>query len=90
MKDNFKYIEIDTGTWSMHGLYGINPTIQQMLSVPGHPLHLHGFETEIKRGGHINEAITTQDTLLQVYPIKDITIRINDLDQAVLPMKQLD
>ena len=86
---NFKFIEYQTGTWSMQGLYGINPTIQQVLSVPGHPLHLHGFETNEMRGGHINQAISTTNTRITVYPIKDINIRIKDLDKALLPVKPL-
>ena len=89
LKDNFKFIEYQTGTWSMQGLYGINPTIQQVLSVPGHPLHLHGFETNEMRGGHINQAISTTNTRITVYPIKDINIRIKDLDKALLPVKPL-
>ena len=89
LKDNFKFIEYQTGTWSIQGLYGINPTIQQVLSVPGHPLHLHGFETNEMRGGHINQAISTTNTRITVYPIKDINIRIKDLDKALLPVKPL-
>mgnify|MGYP002629969222 CR=1 FL=1 len=89
LKDNFKFIELDTGTWAINGLYGINPTIQQVLSVPGHPLHLHGYETELNRGGHINQAITTQNTTLRIFPVQDINIRIRDLDKALLPVKIL-
>jgi hypothetical protein len=73
----------------MQGLYGINPTIQQVLSVPGHPLHLHGYEINEKRGGHINQAISTSTTRITVYPIKDINIRIKDLDKALVPVKPL-
>ena len=89
LKDNFKFIEYQTGDWSMQGLYGINPTIQQVLSVPGHPLHIHGYEINEKRGGHINEAFSTSSTRVTVYPIKDINIRIKDLDKALLPVKPL-
>ena len=89
LKDNFKFIEYETGSWRMQGLYGVNPTIQQVLSVPGHPLHLHGYEINEKRGGHINQAISTSTTRVKVYPIKDINIRIKDLDKALLPVKPL-
>ena len=88
-KDNFKFIEYETGSWSMQGLYGINPTIQQILSVPGHPLHLHGYEINEQRGGHINQAITTSSTQVTITPIKDIQILIKDLDTALLPVKPL-
>ncbi len=87
LKENFKFIEYQTGTWSLQGLYGANPTIQQVLSVPGHPLHLHGYEVNEKRGGHINQALTTSDTKITIYPIKDINIRIKDLDKAFFPIK---
>ncbi len=90
LKDSFKFVEYKTGGWSMQGLYGINPTIQQVLSVPGHPLHLHGYEINEKRGGHINQAITTPSTRISVYPIKDINIHIKDLDTALLPVKPLE
>jgi hypothetical protein len=89
LKDNFKFIEYQTGIWSMQGLYGINPTIQQVLSVSGHPLHLHGYEIDKNQGGHINQAISTSTTRITVYPIKDINIRIKDLDKALLPVKPL-
>jgi len=87
LKDNFKFIEYDTGNWSMQGLYGVNPTIQQVLSIPGHPLHLHGYEINENRGGHINHAVSAAGTEITVYPIKDINIHIKDLDKAFLPLK---
>lgn len=90
LKDNFKFLELnDVGRWTINGFYGVNPTIQQVLSVPTHPLHLHGYENNIKRGGHINQAISGDETIATVYPIKDINIRIKDLDVAFLPVKDL-
>ena len=71
----------------MQGLYGVNPTIQQVLSIPGHPLHLHGYEINENRGGHINHAVSAAGTEITVYPIKDINIHIKDLDKAFLPLK---
>ncbi|PIR01309.1 MAG: hypothetical protein COV66_02510 [Nitrospinae bacterium CG11_big_fil_rev_8_21_14_0_20_45_15] len=87
LKDNFKFIEYAKGNWNLQGLYGVNPTIQQVLSVPGHPLHLHGYEVNENRGGHINQAIATSNTQVTVYPIKDINIRIKNMDQAFMPIK---
>jgi len=52
-------------------------------------LHLHGYEVNKKRGGHINQAISTSTTRITVYPIKDINIRIKDLDKALVPVKPL-
>lgn len=89
LESSFKFIEYKTGNWSMHGLYGVNPTIQQVLSIPGHPLHLHGYEVNENRGGHINQAISTSTTQVTVYPIKDINISIKGLDKAILPIKSL-
>jgi hypothetical protein len=89
LKENFKFIEYETGLWNMQGLYGINPTIQQVLSVPGHPLHLHGYDINKMRGGHINQAISTSTSKVNIYPIKDINIRIKDLDKALLAVKPL-
>ena len=87
LKDNFKFIEYAKGFWNLQGLYGVNPTIQQVLSVPGHPLHLHGYEVNENRGGHINQAIATASTKITVHPIKDINIRIKNMDQAFMPIK---
>ncbi len=89
LESNFKFIEYKTGDWSMQGLYGVNTTIQQVLSIPGHPLHLHGYEINENRGGHINQAISTSTTQVTVYPIKDINISIKGLDKALLPVKPL-
>ena len=89
LESNFKFIEYKTGNWSMQGLYGVNPTIQQVLSIPGHPLHLHGYEVDENRDGHINQAFSTSTTHITVYPIRDINISIKGLNKALLPVKPL-
>ena len=89
LESSFKFIEYKTGNWSMQGLYGVNPTIQQILSIPGHPLHLHGYEVDNNRGGHINQAFSTSTTHITVYPIRNINISIKGLDKALLPVKPL-
>ncbi len=86
----FKFIEVDSGTWNLQGLFAVNPTIQEVLSVPGIPLHLHGYEIENRIGGHINQAIATETTEITIFPIQDINIRIRNLDQATLPVKKLE
>lgn len=89
-QDIFRFLELSEGVWSLQGLYSVNPTIQSVLSVPGFPAHLHGYETTKLRGGHINQAIVRSDAEVTLYPIKDINIRIRDLDRAVLPVKELE
>ena len=91
--DGFKDVRSIMGKgikdYRMQGLYGVNPTIQQVLSIPGHPLHLHGYEVNENRGGHINQAFSTSTTQVTVYPIRDINISIKGLDKALLPVKPL-
>ena len=89
-QDIFRFLDLSEGTWSLQGLYAVNPTIQAVLSVPGFPAHLHGYEVNVRRGGHINQAIVRSGAEVTFYPIKDIHIRIRDLDRAVLPIKNLD
>ena len=88
--ETFKFNEFDSGVWSLQGLYAVNPTLQEVISVAGNPLHLHGYDMEGRIGGHITQAFAACDSEISIYPIQDINIRIRDLDQAILPFQHLE
>ena len=86
----FKSANLKSGIWHLRGLYGVNPTIQSVLSVSGHPLHLHGYTSNKQQSGHVNLAIAAKKTRVTVYTIKDINISIKNLDIAQLAVKKLE
>ena len=70
-------------------LYSPNPTIQKMVSIEGHPLHLHGHAVSDEgrgHGGHINVALTASNTTVELWPLRDLRLQIRDLDVAWLPV----
>lgn len=76
-------------SWSLRGVYATNPTIQDMVSVPGSPLHLHGYSATAGIGGHVAAAHPEKPVRVTVWPIKDLVLRIHNLDVAWLPTKEL-
>ncbi len=83
-----KLAECGPGEWSAGGIYAANPTIQNMISIAGHPLHLHGFETQSQHGGHIVR-MKTSGVKVYLWPIKDLMMEIKNLDQAWQPIRNL-
>lgn len=75
--------------WNAIGIYAANPTVQNVVSVPDHALHLHGYSAETRQGGHINRALPTEEITVEVWPVKDLLVRIHDLDTALLPVRDL-
>jgi hypothetical protein len=75
--------------WNAIGIYAANPTVQNVVSVPDHALHLHGYSRETRQGGHINRALPAEEITVEVWPVKDLLIRIHDLDTALLPVRDL-
>ena len=76
-------------TWHATGVYAANPTVQNVVSIPGHPLHLHGYSAETREGGHINRALSGAEVTVEVWPVRDLLVRIHDLDTAWLPVREL-
>ena len=87
--DTFNFGAIDDYHWDLRGIVAINPTIQNMVSLADHPLHLHGFSTAAELGGHINVAITREAVKLSVWPLKDLVLKINDLDVLWMPVRKV-
>jgi alpha-acetolactate decarboxylase len=87
-KNNLKLSEHEQGYWSIGGIYAANPTLQNIISVEGLPLHLHGYEKQSRLGGHITQ-IKTSGCSVKVWPIKDLVMELKNLDQAWKPMRNL-
>ncbi len=64
--------------WELNGLYLYSQELQLMASVQGQPIHIHGYEMNSKKGGHIDSALINRLTV-HVYPIEDIEFFQNDL-----------
>jgi hypothetical protein len=70
--------------WEALGLYAANPTVQAVVSHGVAAVHLHGRLDDPPRGGHVNDAIAGPGTVVRVFPLRDLVVRIRDLDVAVL------
>ncbi len=86
LEQNFSFGEEDKAIWNFRGLYSVNPTIQDIISISNHPLHLHGYEADLSLGGHVKQAILMEKTDINIFPVKDIKVSIKNLDVAVLPI----
>ena len=42
--------------WLINGVFAANPSLQPFISVANHPLHLHGYRSQERDGGHIVRA----------------------------------
>ncbi len=70
-------VEGDT-TWEMSGFYAAAANTQSLVSVIGAPVHLHGFESDRARAGHIGAGIVTQAEI-RLYPLAAPTVMDSDL-----------
>jgi|GEM_PF-420361 len=87
-KNNLKLAEYGPGQWSVGGIYAANPTVQNIISVATHPLHIHGFETGSNCGGHIVR-MKTGGVKISVWPLKDLVMEIKNLDVSWQPIRNL-
>ena len=84
--DHFRYGNYPAGRWIINGVYAANPSLQPFISVPGLPLHLHGFERDLMEGGHIVSAEAV-DVQVTIYPIDDLSLTIHNVAKASNPVK---
>ncbi|MDX6197752.1 MAG: hypothetical protein QOJ79_903 [Actinomycetota bacterium] len=75
--------------WVLAGVYACNPTVQAITSVAGSSLHLHGYSDASHVGGHVRAATPVAVSTVEVFPLRDVVLRIRDLDSAVLPVRPL-
>src|SRR5438046_9360123 len=52
--------------WRVSGLFAANPTVQNIISVLGRPVHLHGRSTDSNVGGHIASATSGATLIAQL------------------------
>jgi len=75
--------------WRVSGLFAANPTVQNIISVLGRPVHLHGRSVETNVGGHVASATSGAALTAELWPLQDLVMRIRDLDTAWLPVRDL-
>ncbi len=72
--DVFRFGDYVTHTWTVDGLYAADPALTRVISTPGHPLHLHGYETGVMQGGHIGSAQAVSITAT-IWPLEEMIVR---------------
>ena len=75
----------DDDEWRALGIYAANPTIQSIVSHGVAAVHLHGQVGAPRQGGHVNSAVATAATTVDVRPIPHLVMRIHGLDVADRP-----
>lgn len=64
--------------WELSGFYAAASSVQKLISVPGAPLHLHGFQLDRARAGHVGSAVVA-NAEIRLYPLAPPTVREVDL-----------
>jgi hypothetical protein len=82
-EDYFRFGEYITATWTMNGLYATDPAVEPVISTPGHPLHLHGYQPETMLGGHVGSASAIRVTAT-IWPLTGVQAWTGDLDSLRL------
>jgi hypothetical protein len=72
--------------WNLSGFYSANPTIRVMLAGAAEVVHLHGRDETSRQGGHLNTATASSETEVEARPLRDLIVRIPDLEVARLPV----
>ena len=67
----------DDVMWELSGFYAA-AAVQGIVSVPGAPVHLHGFQLDRSRAGHVGSAIAKQ-VEIRLYPLGAPKVRGSDL-----------
>jgi len=86
-EDHFRFGEYITATWTINGLYAADPEMQPVISTPGHPLHLHGYQTRDvaglptvpQLGGHVGSAKAISVTAT-VWPLSQVITKSVEAD----------
>ena len=68
----------DDVMWELSGFYAAGAAVQGIVSVPGAPVHLHGFQLDRSRAGHVGSAIAAQAEI-RLYPLAAPEVRDSDL-----------
>jgi hypothetical protein len=83
----FRFADYESGEWVINGVYAANPSMHPFISVAGVPLHLHGYQPALMRGGHIvnAETVTVNAT---VWPMDDLVMQIHNVSKAMQPVEE--
>lgn len=68
----------DDVMWELSGFYAAGAVVQGIVSVPGAPVHMHGFQLDRSRAGHVGSAIAKQAEIY-LYPLAAPEVRDSDL-----------
>ena len=82
----FRFAHYQGDEWLINGVFAANPSLQPFISVANHPLHLHGYRSRERDGGHIVRAEVIEASVT-VWPLADLVLRIHDVAHAMLPAK---
>ncbi len=83
----FRFCDYAGDDWLLNGVYAANPSLQPFISVANHPLHLHGYRTTARDGGHVVSAEVISASVT-IWPLDDLVLRIHDVAQALMPEKK--
>ncbi len=64
--------------WELSGFYAAAASVQELVSVRGAPVHLHGFQLDRSRAGHIGSAMV-ENAEIRLYPLAPPAVRDADL-----------
>ncbi len=82
----FRSAHYDGDEWILNGIFAANPSLQPFISVANHPLHLHGYRSQARDGGHIVRAeVIAAD--VTVWLLDDLVLKIHDVAHALMPSK---
>jgi hypothetical protein len=74
----FHFIDYEEpAAWILDGVYAADEEGQLIISLPGVPLHLHGYQQDAPIGGHIQRA-TAEQVTLTIYPLATIVQTLED------------
>ena len=68
----------ESAEWELSGFYAAAGNTQEVVSVRGAPVHLHGFQLDRSRAGHIGSA-AVENAEIRLYPLAPLTVREADL-----------
>ena len=69
--------------WELSGFYAASPAAQEIVSVRGAPVHIHGFQLDRSRAGHLASAIV-EDATIHLYPLQAPLVEDADLAVRIL------
>jgi hypothetical protein len=76
--DFFRFGDYPSGTWNIDGVFADPAALQPVVSTPGNPIHLHGYQPDLDLGGHIVSALPNE-VRAYIYPLQEMVIRPTEL-----------